>query len=169
MVKNLSAMQATRVRSLCQKDPLQEGMEILYSFLENPIDRGAWRATEGLQKVRHDWTTNTHNNRLHITIDMYSRLLLFPPKLQCFLTAPLKVSKLFSLASRFSSAVPPLQACPPKTIHSSQLVYSPTEGFCACLSLQRVTTLSGSPHPWKFWLSVMLPVKSAISSWLHLM
>ena len=30
-----------------------------YSCLENPMDRGSWRATMGLQRVGHDWKTNT--------------------------------------------------------------------------------------------------------------
>ena len=49
MVKNLPAMQETRVRSLRQEDPLEEGMATHSSFLawripwtENPMDREAW-------------------------------------------------------------------------------------------------------------------------------
>ena len=46
----LPAMQETQeaqVRSPGQEDPLEEGMETHYqhSCLENPMDRGAWRAT----------------------------------------------------------------------------------------------------------------------------
>ena len=44
MVKNLPAMQETRVRSLGQEDPLEEEMAPHSSVLENPMDRGAWRA-----------------------------------------------------------------------------------------------------------------------------
>ena len=44
MVKNLPAMQETRVRSLGQEDPLDEEMAPHSSVLENPMDRGAWRA-----------------------------------------------------------------------------------------------------------------------------
>ena len=57
MVKNLPAMQETRVQSLSREDPLEEGMVIHSSML-------AWRIpwTEkpgglhsmGLQRVRHD-------------------------------------------------------------------------------------------------------------------
>ena len=43
-VKNLLAMQATRVQSLDQEDPLEKGI-LLYSCLENPMDRGAWQAS----------------------------------------------------------------------------------------------------------------------------
>ena len=41
-----------RVQSLCQEDPLEEGIAALLamenlknSFLENPMDRGTWQAT----------------------------------------------------------------------------------------------------------------------------
>jgi len=57
MVKNLPAMQDTRIRSLGQEDTLEKGMAIHSSIL-------AWRIPEteepgrlqsvGLQKVRHD-------------------------------------------------------------------------------------------------------------------
>ena len=47
MVKNLPAKQETRVQSLGWEYPPEKGMAT-YSILhclENPIDRGAWRAT----------------------------------------------------------------------------------------------------------------------------
>ena len=47
VVKNLPATQETEetlVRSLGWEEPLEEGMAIHSSGLENPIDRGAWRA-----------------------------------------------------------------------------------------------------------------------------
>ena len=63
MVKNLPAMQETQVWSLSWDDPLEKGMATHSSIL-------AWRIpwTEGpgkqqsmgLQRVRHDWATNTH-------------------------------------------------------------------------------------------------------------
>ena len=35
------------------------GNPLWYSRLENPMDRGAWRATvQGSQRVRHDWATS---------------------------------------------------------------------------------------------------------------
>ena len=41
------------------------GNTLQYSYLENPMDRRAWWATQfmGLQRVRHDWAANTltHN------------------------------------------------------------------------------------------------------------
>ena len=62
MVKNLPAMQETQVQSLAWEDPLEKGMATHSSIL-------AWRMpwTEepgglqsmGLQRVRHDWATDT--------------------------------------------------------------------------------------------------------------
>ena len=46
VVKNLPAMRDTWVQSLGWEDPLEEGMTTYSSiYLENPMDRGAWRAT----------------------------------------------------------------------------------------------------------------------------
>ena len=47
MVKNLPAMQKTRVQSLGQENNPGEanGYPLRYSCLENPMDRGAWQAT----------------------------------------------------------------------------------------------------------------------------
>ena len=42
----LQEMPEVRVRTLGQEDPLEEenGNSLQYSFLENPMDRGVWRA-----------------------------------------------------------------------------------------------------------------------------
>ena len=57
-VKNLPAMQETRVQSLSWKDPWEKEMAnpLQHSCLENPMDRGAWRDIQymGLQRVRHN-------------------------------------------------------------------------------------------------------------------
>ena len=51
LVKNLPAMQETRVQSLGQEDPLESwqcqgnGNPIQYSCLENSMGKGAWWAT----------------------------------------------------------------------------------------------------------------------------
>ena len=45
MVKNSRAMQETWVWSLGWEDPVEEGMAIQISCLENPMDRGVWWAT----------------------------------------------------------------------------------------------------------------------------
>ena len=65
IVKNLSAMQETRVWSLGQKDPLEKGMVTHSNNL-------AWKITWteepgglqsiGLQRVGHDWVTNPHSS-----------------------------------------------------------------------------------------------------------
>ena len=46
VVKNLLAMQEMQVQSLGQEDPLEKGTgyPLQYSYLENPMDRGAWQA-----------------------------------------------------------------------------------------------------------------------------
>ena len=66
MVKNLPAMQETRIQSLGWEVPLEKGMAIHSSIL-------AWRIprTEkpgglqfvGSQRVAHDWAANTHTQR----------------------------------------------------------------------------------------------------------
>ena len=58
-VKNLPSVQEIKkkqVQSLDQEDPLEEenGNPLQYSCLENPMDKGAWRAT--IQRVTKSWT-----------------------------------------------------------------------------------------------------------------
>ena len=55
-VKNLPAMQETRVWSLSQEEPLEKGMAnpLQYSCLENSMDRGAWQVT--VCGVAKSWT-----------------------------------------------------------------------------------------------------------------
>ena len=45
-VKNLLAVLETQIRFLDWDDPLENGMvyPLQYSYLENPMDRGAWQA-----------------------------------------------------------------------------------------------------------------------------
>ena len=56
-VKKLPAVQETQemqLRSLGWEDPLEEG-PLQYSYLENPMDRGAWWATVQRElRVRYD-------------------------------------------------------------------------------------------------------------------
>ena len=57
MVKNLPAMQETRVQSLGREDPLEKGMAtpLQYSCLENPMDRGPWwAAVHGVKRFELD-------------------------------------------------------------------------------------------------------------------
>ena len=55
-VKNLPAVQETLVQTPDWKDPLEKGMATHSSILsmENPMDRGAWRAT--VHGVAKCWT-----------------------------------------------------------------------------------------------------------------
>ena len=62
MIKNLSAMQETWVRSLGWETPLEEGMatHFQYSCLKNPVDRGAWWAIHGVAELDStEWLTHT--------------------------------------------------------------------------------------------------------------
>ena len=52
MVKNLPAVQETRVQSLDREDPLEEGMVTHSSILAK--DREAWRAT--IHGITNSWT-----------------------------------------------------------------------------------------------------------------
>ena len=55
LVKNLPALWETWVRSLGWEDPLEREWQLLqYSCLENPMDKGAWRAA--VHGVRKSWT-----------------------------------------------------------------------------------------------------------------
>ena len=63
MVKNLSAVQETQVRSLGWEDPLEEGMAIHYSILawripwtEEPAGRQSMES-QGVEQLTHN-TTN---------------------------------------------------------------------------------------------------------------
>ena len=45
------------------------GYPLLYSCLENPMDRGTWdAAVMGLQRVEHVWVTKTHTYIYHTHI-----------------------------------------------------------------------------------------------------
>ena len=45
-VNNLPAVQETQIQSLGREDPLEKEMAThSYSFLKNPVDRGAWWTT----------------------------------------------------------------------------------------------------------------------------
>ena len=45
IVKNLPAMQETQIQSLGWEDSGEgNGSPLQYSYLENPMDRGAWQA-----------------------------------------------------------------------------------------------------------------------------
>ena len=66
-VKNLPAMRETRVWSLGQEEPLEEGMATHSGILAWRIPRteepGKLKSMVS-QRVRHDWATNTHTHKL---------------------------------------------------------------------------------------------------------
>ena len=62
MVKSLSAVQETQVWSLSQEDPLEKEMATHSSILAWKIlwtEEPGRPQSVGLQRVRHDWATNT--------------------------------------------------------------------------------------------------------------
>jgi len=71
MVKNLPAMQETRVGFLSQKDPLEKGMATHFSILARRIP---WREkpgglqSMGSQRVGHDCAASTFNGRKELVI-----------------------------------------------------------------------------------------------------
>ena len=80
-VKNLPTMQETQVQSLGREDPLKKGMATYSSLL-------AWRIpwieepgrlqSMGLQRVRHNWVTNTFSFqpwllKIECLIDIFSK------------------------------------------------------------------------------------------------
>ena len=56
-------MQETRVQSLGQEDPLEEetGNPLQYSCLGNPMDRGAWQATDHAKESDTNCQLNNNN------------------------------------------------------------------------------------------------------------
>ena len=79
MVKNLPVMWETGVRSLGQEDPSGEGHgnPLQYSCLENPMDRGAWRATiHGAAKSRTRLRDLHSHFHLHLFIGYLQHALM---------------------------------------------------------------------------------------------
>ena len=69
-VKNLPAMQNTRVQSLGQEDPLEKGMATHSSVLAWTIpwtEEPGRLQSMGSQRVGHDWVANTL--RVIVTLD----------------------------------------------------------------------------------------------------
>ena len=58
LVKNLPAMQETWVQVPGREDPLEKEMATHSPHLQNPMDRGAWKATvHGIARIGHDLAT----------------------------------------------------------------------------------------------------------------
>ena len=72
---NLPAMQETWVliSGLGKSREEGNGYSLQYSCLEDPMDRGAWRAIQPMdqQRVRHNWVTNT------LTFQLAARTISF--------------------------------------------------------------------------------------------
>ena len=69
MVKNLPAMQETWVPFLGQEHPLEKGMGTHSSTLAWSIpwtEKPVGLQSMGLQRVRHNWATNTHTDYMHL-------------------------------------------------------------------------------------------------------
>ena len=78
-VKHLPAMQETQVRSLGWGDPLEKEMAsiLLYSCLENPMDRGAWQATvHGVAKSQTRLSDFTFTFKLKVNRKFLCNLLV---------------------------------------------------------------------------------------------
>ena len=71
-VKNLLAMQETWVWSWCWKDPLEKEITTHSSVLARTEEPGRLQSM-GLQRVRHDWATNTslsYQENLHLRVSL---------------------------------------------------------------------------------------------------
>ena len=78
MVKNLPAMQESRVRPLGWEDSPREqyGNPLQYSRLETPMERGVWRATaHGAAKSR----TQLSDKQYYYYLQLFLQLIPFLP------------------------------------------------------------------------------------------
>ena len=80
-LRKLPAKQETQVQSLDWEDPLDKGNgnPLQYSFLENPMDRGAWLATVYGTTKSWTWLSNTHTHTYtHTHTHTYTHTLFSP-------------------------------------------------------------------------------------------
>ena len=68
MGKKSACKQESWVQSLGQDDPLQREWLLKYSYLGNPMDRGAWQAT--VHEITKSWTRRSDYG----SPEMYHRL-----------------------------------------------------------------------------------------------
>ena len=76
-IKNLSAMQETRVWSLDWEDPLERGMatySIIFAWRTPWTEKHGGLQSMGSQRVRHDWMTNTITSLLNTCLWKRNRL-----------------------------------------------------------------------------------------------
>ena len=79
MERNLPAMQETRVWSLGWEDPLEKGMAIhssIFAWRIPRTEKPGWLQFVELQRVGHDWVTNTYT---HSLIDSYDSIATCTP------------------------------------------------------------------------------------------
>ena len=78
-------MQKTWVWCLGQEDPGEGyGNSLQYSYLGNPMDRGAWQTTvHGLQRIRHEWATEHHQRYVVRLLSLLSLLHCNRKQMQC--------------------------------------------------------------------------------------
>ena len=93
--------QETWVRSLSREDPLEKGMAIHSSILSQRIswtEEPGWLQCMGLQRVGHNWATNTHTTALFVLLLKLSQVC--PPEVHsgwrlCSSDMPLPFCSLF--------------------------------------------------------------------------
>ena len=95
-VKNLSARQETRVLSLGQEDPLEQGMATHASILTWRIpwtEEPGGLQSMGSQRVRHDWATNTivYKSFLWMVQVLESPLALIKPRISLVINSFLNI------------------------------------------------------------------------------
>ena len=102
-VKHLPAMWETWVQSLGWEVPLEQenGSPLQYSCLENPLDRGVWRATVHGIARQHDLVPSSFLSLPLTSPGKYSPVALNVPdsKLCCLSGCSLSLSYLFSAGS----------------------------------------------------------------------
>ena len=78
MVKNLPAMQETLVQSLGQEDPLEKGISTYSSILawKIPWTEPGGLQSLGLQRVGHDWVTNSLFQHILYILFVYKENIL---------------------------------------------------------------------------------------------
>ena len=77
----------------------RNGYPLQYSCLDNPMDRGAWRATvHGVARVRHDLVTKQHDLPLGCLMEQ-NNFIFLSPLLQIFYFPNGEGERVFTLKS----------------------------------------------------------------------
>ena len=130
-VKNLPAREEMQVWS---EDPPEEGHSnpLQYFCLENPMDRGVWRASPQGRRVRHDWSN------LARTLN-FNHLWGGQVEIRYFSTTYFQTAVIFLLSIIFFSKL-------------CSILFGPHSGFkrpwfCLCASWPLPLKLEGHEHP----------------------